>query len=99
MSPDPRPAERYRPAPGPVRRAALVALAALAYAGAAGLTLVVLRDLQGWGVLGSAAIGVLVALLVVIGRGALSGARGGAASEPPARRRGPRAQGGPPPGR
>ena len=70
-----RPPERYQRAAGPVRRVLLGVLAVLAYGAAAVLTVVVLRDLRAWGVLPSGAIGLVVALLVVVGRTALTSLR------------------------
>lgn len=69
-------------------------LAALAYAVAAVLTVVVFRDLREWGVLGSGAIGLVVAMLVVVGRTALTTLR---TAPSPGRSR--PAQGGPRPRR
>jgi len=52
-----------------------VVLAAAAYLSAAAVAAAVLIDLARWGVVGSGVMGLLVALLVVVGRAALAAAR------------------------
>lgn len=73
-SPD-RPSHRYRRPPGRGRKLLLGVLAAVAYSGAVALSVLTLRDLEGWGVLGAGALGLLVALLVVVGRSAVAALR------------------------